>query len=668
MKKKSLIALLTFALIVGGTTIVYTCAIDSTFRAYLDRRFWQPFSKFAGTLMQQTTSSEEERPSRPFAGRTADHPNPVLRAIGDAYRLLPHSRGSYPQSVPAGMKWLCAEARAAIAVALQADLTEAEREEVRLVDAKIDMREGENQNHEALLRAREKLSAFLSTAQTPAFASEARGWFARVHYLLGDYAPAAKIYLDEMSIPDSIFSRESLLTSLRNLFPYNGSSSRLAEHLDEYFDTPTHALFVVTLVTNPVYVDKEERRAMAAIGKQVIAVLQNHRELFRSGTDSEALTLALMRAALYMGDTKAALAYSQLMPAKSASANSSEFNWMTAACHFLQQNYAAAEAPLLRMYRSQQADDRDRSAAAQGLIGVYQKLGRGADQLHAAFLYFQARAPYTERNFSARDDASEEPPYIASMSWSYAGWLIDLPYLLDIQLTNQELRAYLTRYGRSREPIWQTGRYNQPHHRSAPDIANYALAVRHARREAYAQAAVLYRQLGSWPRAVRMQKLAKLYVAANDHTQTSRQQMEAQYTYAAFLADHPDGIFFNDMLWGGLQREAFIKLNEEQYPGGPVNTMAVQGLTRHEREFFLQRERKVRDEQEERWRAYKILSSVVEEAGPSALGRRAAQKAFDCLVRINTERFGRADEIHEGLRRLATWLRKYPVRQASVYD
>lgn len=52
-------------------------------------------------------------------------------------------------------------------------------------------------------------------------------------------------------------------------------------------------------------------------------------------------------------------------------------------------------------------------------------------------------------------------------------------------------------------------------------------------------------------------------------------------------------------------------------------------------------------------RAYQMLSAVVDKVGDSELGRRAAQKALDCLVRINTERFGRKAEIAAATRRLA---------------
>jgi len=63
-------------------------------------------------------------------------------------------------------------------------LTRREREEVELIDAKIDMRAGQPGVPELLYSSRGKLQKFVRTARTPEFLSEARGWLARVHYLL----------------------------------------------------------------------------------------------------------------------------------------------------------------------------------------------------------------------------------------------------------------------------------------------------------------------------------------------------------------------------------------------------------------------------------------------------------------------------------------------------
>jgi len=646
MKKKSLIIFLAFAMSLAGATVVYTCAFESTFRAYLDRRFWQPLAKFAEEILKNS-SPPSEQPAPPFAGMAANGGKPALQSVRDAYRPL--SRSGYPP-LPLeteAVRDLYAEARTAVAAAIQTDLTAQESEEVRLVEAKIDMREGEVGNQESLQQVQEKLQSFLSIARTPALASEARGWLARVHYLRGNYSSAAKIYLDELAVANSSLSRKTLLTSLRNLFPYNGSSSRLADHLEEYFDTPRYALFVVNLVTNPVYFDPEERRAMSTVAKQVLAALHNHRELFRSGPESEALTLALMRAALYMGDIKAALTYSRLPPPTSATANDPDFNWMIAACHFLQQDYAAAEAPLLRIYRTTKRGDRIRIVTAQALVGVYQKLRRPVDQLHAAFLYEQSRAETSVREEQLYEEGDDLMLGLSHkfVEWPYAGWLIDLSYLLDIQLTDRELRAYLKRYPRSSRPL----RFVTLRNRSATEMIEYALAVRHARREEYMQAATFYRKLGSWPRAARMRQLAKLYARANDPARTKQERLEARYVYAVFLADHPNGVFYNDMLWHGLQRYAFTNFHMEPSYG---NSTDVQELTQQEQEFFQQQAQRVREEQEERWRAYKILATIVKETGPSPLGRRAAKKALACLRPING-RFGDDQELQAMITELA---------------
>jgi len=137
-----------------------------------------------------------------------------------------------------------------------------------------------------------------------------------------------------------------------------------------------------------------------------------------------------------------------------------------------------------------------------------------------------------------------------------------------------------------------------------------------------------------------MRDLARLHADAVDTTFTRQKQLEAQYAYASFLEAHSTQVFFNDMLWYGFQTWAFLQTDSDQ------------GYTRAEREFFLRQERRLKDEQEERWRAYKILAGVVDQAGNTELGRRAAGKALTCLRLIHTGRFGREEEIRAAIARL----------------
>jgi hypothetical protein len=624
-----------------GVTIVQTCPIHFTFRAYLDRRFWQPFAKNATQLIPQRSPLSDQL-SPPFAGMAPrDTASAALGTVRDTYPLFSRTF-PYPPPHPDFH-----QARTIVTEALRANLRQEEREEVLLVEAKLDMREGEGNEEEinpaALQRARDKLLTFIKSAQSPTLRSEARGWLARVHYLLGDRPAAAKIYVDELLQANSRLLRATFARSLRMLFPYNGSVTWLVDHLEEFFDTPRHALFIVNLVTNPVYNvyrdSNKERSAMAEVGKKVLATLQNHQKLFTTGPDSEALTLALIRAALYMGEPKTALKYVRLTPPSAATQAQPEWNWLVAISHFLCREYVAAEAPLLRLYRSPQATEQDRSAAAQALVGVYHQLGRRVDELHAAFLY-----DHEKYGSPSQEDPPPSPP------WPYTGWLIDLPYLLDIQLTEQALREYLKRYPQPTHVVFGAY-YAEPRRWTSTDLVKYALAVRYARREKYAKAAALYRELGK-ARLALVEEAQQLYEKIRISGNKTR-QLEARYEYAAFLADNSTRVFFNDTLWHGFQTIMFIEHYRQEAETPAPQSYSLPG---QERALFLKKERQLRDDQEEYWRAYHILKTVVKEAGPSPLGRRATFKAIDCLANIHVGRFGRAEEIVAATQELKTWL------------
>lgn len=601
-----------------------------TFRAYLDKRFWQPFSKYeqsldavvAGTLGDGRNSGAPRGKKHVFAGMSAEPAGDMLRQARVAYAAGDFTVAQEP-----------------LDNGQVARLNEQEREELLLVHAKMLLRSTEKKDAERLKEARSRLTEFLKTCRTPGWRSEANGWLARAHYLLGEHSAAAKIYLDELGNPRTVYSRDSLIASLRILFPYNGSAARLADHLEEYFDTPAHALFVVNIVTNPIYFSREERAAMAKVAQAAIDTLLKHRELFATGPWSDQLALALMRASLYRGDVASARTYAGWITSGSSVTATVEYNWMLAACAFLKRNYGAAEEPLTRIMNSREATFREKNAATQGLIGVYQKTGRAADQLHAAFVY-ESLPSY---GLYGRDGEFGESPYIGFVYWPMAGWLFDLPYLLDVQLSDEQLRQYLKRYARRDAGIRVSLRYRP---RSAVEVARYALAVRYARQERYEEAAAIYESLNARPRARRMRALARLRAKAVNSSPASREQLEARFAYASYLEANSTRIFFNDMLWSGYQTWAFIQPDTDQ------------GLTREERELFLRRERNLRDEQEERWRAYHILVGVMEKAGRGELGRRCARKALRCLNLINTGRFGREEEIAAARRKLLAWPRE----------
>jgi hypothetical protein len=169
----------------------------------------------------------------------------------------------------------------------------------------------------------------------------------------------------------------------------------------------------------------------------------------------------------------------------------------------------------------------------------------------------------------------------------------------------------------------------------------YALAVRLARENRYAEAAELYAQVGAANRAGRMRKLDVLYREANRADGGKAERLAAKLRFAEFLAANPERIYFNDRLWAGFQRYAIYAAMDSR-------------LSLAERKRLVAGERKLRDDQEERWRAYLILNDVAAESGNDETGRRAAALAVRCLGRIS-ERFGRESEIRAAIGRLSRW-------------
>jgi hypothetical protein len=214
-----------------------------------------------------------------------------------------------------------------------------------------------------------------------------------------------------------------------------------------------------------------------------------------------------------------------------------------------------------------------------------------------------------------------------SVYWSASGW--DLNLVLDVEASIEDLRSFLAKY------------------RGAPDVrlVRYSLAVRLTRENQYEEAAGIYQEIRALPRARRMRQLAELYTGSTRIDATDEQRFEARYKLAEFIAAHPDGIYFNDALWHGIQRYALFASRDSR-------------LTRAERHQLIVWERSLKDDQEERWRAYLMLRSIVHESNDAELRRKAAKLAVRCVRGISTERFGRADEVKSADMEPSSWLRR----------
>jgi hypothetical protein len=312
-----------------------------------------------------------------------------------------------------------------------------------------------------------------------------------------------------------------------------------------------------------------------------------------------------------MGDPKGAREMAEAVPDDASARRDPDFLWMLASTDFMAGDYAAAEGPLLSLFRLRRVSDNQKAAAAYGLCGVYRKLGRTTEQLrYALWLHTMQRVKGVYEIDTGLADFT--------VYWAVSGW--DLGLLLDAEAPDDVLRSFV-----AQNP-------NMPDMR----LVKYALAVRLARENRYAESAQIYDDIRAQRRAPRMRTLAALY-------NESLKSPQAKYRFAEFIAANENGIYFNDSLWGGLQNYVLRGSEDER-------------LTGAEREQQIAVERKLRDDQEEYWRAYQILRDIVRDSGDNELGREAAQLAIRCLRRIS-ERFGRVDELHDADRELSRWLR-----------
>lgn len=572
------------------TLVVLACPWDTSLREYLSRKFWQPFAKHPARFEKPGV----HRISEPFAGMEPGKGDSPLAALREAYQDI-----ASPRTQPFDVEPF---RRAVEAARAMASLTAREKEEIELIDAKIDLRAGRPDEPALLESAKRKFEKFLLTARTPAFRSEARGWLARVHFLLGDQTAAGKMYLDELNRPGSNLSRETLLNSLAMTYGFDGGP-QLREHLAEYFDTPEHALFAVQLATNPRAHLPED----APPGGAVTALLEQHKALLKSGE----VTLLAMRTALYEGDPAAALRLAAAAPAQAPVRSEPDFLWMLGSAHFLTRDYANAEGPLVDLFRSARAQPNQKAAAAYGLCGVYWKTGNQLERLRYA-LWLRDRAGSREPGLGGIARLSDLTVY-----WADSGW--DLNLMLEFETPLETLRTFIEQNPKT----------------PGLRIVQYALAVRLAREGRYEESATVYASIGAAPRAARMRRIGALQAAATDNA--------GKYALADFLSAHSERVFFNDSLWWGMQRYAFGAEEDGR-------------LTRAERDTLVVGERKLKDDQEERWQAYLILKDVVATEGRTDLGRQAAALAVRCLRNIRTDRFGREAEIRAADVQLSRWL------------
>ncbi|MEP6962091.1 MAG: hypothetical protein ABI995_08430, partial [Acidobacteriota bacterium] len=150
----------------SALTVAWACGHDESLREYLDAHFWLPFAKGGRHFEKKNV----RRVSEAYAGMGSKEGQTPLARLRAAYQAI---------SPPTFAVYNPVTERQAVAVAhADASLTPKEREEVDLIDAKIDMRSGTPEEPDLLRSAQAKLEKFLRTAKTQVYISEGRGWLA----------------------------------------------------------------------------------------------------------------------------------------------------------------------------------------------------------------------------------------------------------------------------------------------------------------------------------------------------------------------------------------------------------------------------------------------------------------------------------------------------------
>jgi hypothetical protein len=636
----------------GIAAISYGCPWSISQRAYLNRCFWQPFTHYVRQTAKHWRTREPN--PRPFAGYSAAAiASTPFEEARSSYRRLEQAFQNFEDDEKLETLHFDAVRKAIENARGQEGLTPGEQDELELLAAKIDLREGITGNKPRLFSAQKYLRAFIWRAKKSPYRSEARGWLACACYNLGQYSEAAKIYMDEFKAADSAIGSESLETSLRLVF--RKAKPTLAAHIGEYFDTPEHALLVIQMVSNPI-IEGRDPQLIRQNGNAILKEMEKHRQLFAKKENAEKLALAMMRVCLTMGDMERLLQYAKEIPETSKTGKTPDYFWMVGCAHFLNNDFVAAEQPLRNILSASGAPSSRTGKAAMALIGVYERLHRPLDELDAALKWEdirQRQEKMMDKIFDAKEDDREilAERYLPDGLDDYnelnplmpfTNSAFDLPLLLDRELTVEQLQQYFDA------------------HPDADRLVPYSLAVRYARQEKYDQAARLYAKAGATVRHQRMLKIQSLYAAVQAHSPTIEELQQKRFDYAHFLSQNSCRVFFNDRLWDGFQTSSFIENppasmllydDEDPYVSPPDF-----GLTQQERDRIIGQQRQLQDEQEEYWRAYKIFDDIVKVVGPTSLGRKAAREAISCLSRISG-RFGRKQEIKSETDRLVKWFK-----------
>jgi hypothetical protein len=180
-------------------------------------------------------------------------------------------------------------------------------------------------------------------------------------------------------------------------------------------------------------------------------------------------------------------------------------------------------------------------------------------------------------------------------------------------------------------------------------MVRYARAVRYARSEEFDKAAQIYSDLSTIERADNAKEAARLY-AATRSLAAKRSRCRPCMLTRIFWLQTP--IAFSSTTACGGDSNLQYSRAERTMPSQTISGKLTRVQTL---------ERKLKDEQEEYWRAYKILNGVVSKAGPTPWASRRLVARL-CACEESTQIVSAAlEEIHAADRRLSSWLERNEV-------
>jgi hypothetical protein len=349
-----------------------------------------------------------------------------------------------------------------------------------------------------------------------------------------------------------------------------------------------------------VAITKALNRNDVQLARPISELLRSRKSLLTHATLGEEFQLALLRASLLVGDLEYVSGWEAPRGSFGGKAAHAESLWIQASAAFLTGDMKLARARLEQMLAASSNDTILRFAALQALVAVHWRAG----DIPEAILRSRQAQALDVQGFDRRI-----LPRRFGSPWFETDWLgdkLDAFYLMEIVASDDDLEG--------------AGRL-------ATEAGDAATA-----------------RLIDFERGLRLAR-ERRYAELASESSACDASARACLAYGAALMENADHVFFAGRFWEyGFQLIAPPECRREE-----------KCVALPPREPLEAAERRLRDAQEERWHAYRVLEPIVQnETNGRELRYHAALLALRALDRIKPERFGREEEIVRNTKRMVT--------------